>query len=336
MCRPHEDQFTGCLIGQCLGDSLGFLVEGFPTEECEKYVTGPMQSWFNGTMDDCPFGQYTDDSQLARDLLESIVTCGRFEPADYANRIAAIFAENRIVGRGVATHNAAMRLIDGMSWEESGTPAPAAGNGAAMRAAPIGLFFFDDSQRLVEAAHDQGRITHLDPRCAAGAAAIAGAVALALRSRTIDIAKFVNQLAEWVEPLSDEVAEPLRKLADWNALPVLEAADQISIAGLESGQTNDWERISPFVIPSVLWSLFSFLRSPDDYWTTICTAIRIGGDVDTTAAMAGAISGAHLGIEAIPRHLAERLNDRGTWTYAELANLAKSLYRLRFPGGQHL
>jgi ADP-ribosylglycohydrolase len=316
-----------------LGDALGFLVEGFPTEECEEYVTGPMQSWLNGKMDDCSIGQYTDDSQLARDLLESIVTCGRFEPADYANRIAAIFADNRVVGRGIATHNAAMRLIDGVSWEESGTPPPTAGNGSAMRAAPIGLFHFDDPHRLVQAAHDQGRITHRDSRCSAGAAAIAGAVALALQSETIEIAEFVDQLAEWVEPLSGEFAEPLRKLAAWHSLPVSEAADQISIAGLESGRTSNWEKISPFVIPSVLWSLFSFLRSPDDYWTTICTAICVGGDVDTTAAMAGAISGARLGIKAIPRHLAERLNDRSTWRYAELCDLAKRLYLLRFPGG---
>ncbi|WP_082218394.1 ADP-ribosylglycohydrolase family protein [Kamptonema formosum] len=50
-----------------------------------------------------PFGQYTDDSQLARELLESYLACGRFDPSDYARRIAAIFAENRIVGRGRAT-----------------------------------------------------------------------------------------------------------------------------------------------------------------------------------------------------------------------------------------
>jgi ADP-ribosylglycohydrolase len=44
----------------------------------------------------------------------------------------------------------------------------------------------------------------------------------------------------------------------------------------------------------VLWSLYSFLRSPEDYWETVCTAIAVGGDVDTTAAMAGAVSGAYL------------------------------------------
>jgi hypothetical protein len=35
---PREQQFTGSLIGQCLGDALGFVVEGYPPEACQRYV----------------------------------------------------------------------------------------------------------------------------------------------------------------------------------------------------------------------------------------------------------------------------------------------------------
>ena len=38
MSRPSEAQFIGCLIGQCLGDALGFVVEGYPAAECRGYV----------------------------------------------------------------------------------------------------------------------------------------------------------------------------------------------------------------------------------------------------------------------------------------------------------
>jgi ADP-ribosylglycohydrolase len=82
------------------------------------------------------------------------------------------------------------------------------------------------------------------------------------------------------------------------------------------------------VVGSVLWSLYAFLRHPEDYWETICTAIWPGGDVDTTAAMAGAISGAHLGLEAIPADLARRVTDQGTWGYAELVELANRCYEI--------
>ena len=35
---PPEDRFAGCLIGQCLGDALGFIVEGHPPRTCRAYV----------------------------------------------------------------------------------------------------------------------------------------------------------------------------------------------------------------------------------------------------------------------------------------------------------
>ncbi len=76
--------------------------------------------------------------------------------------------------------------------------------------------------------------------------------------------------------------------------------------------------------PSLLWSLYAFLRSPDDYWETICTAIGVGGDTDTMAAIAGAISGARLGVEALPTELLGRLNDRGEWGADALVELANS------------
>jgi len=90
-----------------------------------------------------PFGQYTDDTQLARELLRSLVERRRFDPADYAARIARLFTEGHVVGQGRATEAAADRLAAGVPWDEAGTPSPAAGNGSAMRAAPIGLMLFD-------------------------------------------------------------------------------------------------------------------------------------------------------------------------------------------------
>src|SRR4029077_10898933 len=116
-----------------------------------------------------PLGQYSDDTQLARELARSLVRQRRLDPADYAGRIATLFTQNRVVGGGRATVGAARRIADGVPWDMAGTPAPAAGNGSAMRAAPIGLFFCGDPDGLVRAAHDQGRITHQDRRCSAGA-----------------------------------------------------------------------------------------------------------------------------------------------------------------------
>lgn len=328
---PREEQFGGCLVGQCLGDALGFPVEGYPPRVCRRYADGVLRAGRAGDVarGPFPFGQYTDDSQLARELLESYVQCEAFDPADYARRIAAIFEENRIVGQGRATTEAAYRLARGIPWQQAGTPPPAAGNGSAMRAGPVGLLFWDDPEALSKAAHDQGRITHRDRRSSAGAVAIAGAVSLAIQNERIETERFCSQLAEWVRPMEESVASNLERLPEWVRLPPDEAARFISRAGLPPGYFDGWLGISPFVTTSVLWSLYSFLRTPGDYWETICTAIAVGGDVDTTAAMAGAVSGSHVALSSIPPEVARRLTDRGAWGYEELVALARRCYEIK-------
>jgi ADP-ribosylglycohydrolase len=334
MTQSRKENFRGCLIGQCLGDALGAPVEGQAHADCQRYVDKKLRTARLNAGDERLFsvGQYTDDSQLARELVQSYVACKGFDPQDYARRIKAIFAEGRIFRPGGATSAAAARLIQGVAWDKAGTAAPTAGNGSAMRAGPIGLFYFDEPENLVRAARDQGRITHLDERCSAGAVAIAGAVALAVQGGVINVAEFLSQLAAWTAPIEPSVEAGMRKLINWVSLPPEQAAGFICRFGLEDNSAQGWSGISPFVTGSVLWSLYSFLRTPDDYWETICTAIAVGGDVDTTAAMAGAVSGAYLGLDAVPRALAQRLTDHGSWTFAALVHLADEAYAINQRG----
>lgn len=335
---PCKEQFSGCLIGQCLGDATGYVVEGFSPEACRRYVEDILKTERAGEFGHWPFpfGQYSDDSQLARELVLSYVNCKKFDPRDYSERIKAVFAERKVVGYGEATWDAAVRLVNGTPWEESGTPAPSAGNGSAMRAAPIGLFFFDDTELLARGAHDQGRITHKDPRCSAGAVVVSGAVALVLQGQPINSDSFISTLADWSNRIEPAFASELEKLKVWISMPPEEAVEYISKAGIDAGYPveDDWRGITPFVISSVLWSLYSFLKTPGDYWETVCTAIRTGGDTDTTATMAGAISGAHLGLDAIPSELAHRLTDQGKWGFDELVELAHKCYELKMQTSQ--
>jgi len=330
---PRKDQFSGCLVGQCLGDASGYVVEGFSPEACKRYVEDILKTERAGEFGHWPFpfGQYSDDSQLARELLLSYVNRKKFDPQDYAERIKTIFTERRIVGYGEATWDAAVRLAGGTPWEEAGTPSPSAGNGSAMRAAPIGLIFFDNTELLIKGAHDQGRITHKDPRCSAGAAVISGAVALVLQGRPIDPDSFISTLVDWSGRIEPALASELQRLRQWTSMQPEKAVTLISKAGIDADYPfeDEWEGITPFVISSVLWSLYSFLRTPDDYWETICTAIIAGGDVDTTAAMAGAVSGAYLGLDAIPSHLSDRLTDQGKWGFNELVGLADQCYEIK-------
>ena len=273
-------------------------------------------------------GQYSDDTQLARELFCSFRHCRGFDPADYASRIAEMFSSNQMVGSGRTTRAAVECLLNGVPWTEAGKALPRPSNGSAMRAAPIGLFYFNDPDGLCQAAHEQGFSTHADPRCSAGAVAIAGATALAVTMDALEPEPFLEELVPLVARFDEGFAERIDALQHWLQLGPPDAAN--IIAHCDHAEPKPWETegISPMVMPSVLWSLYAFLRSPRDYWQTLSTAIAVGGDVDTTAAMAGAISGAHNGSVAIPKKWARQLNDRGSWGYDDLATLACDCHRI--------
>ena len=325
-----RDKFRGCIIGQAVGDALGMPVERQSPQVCQDYVKTLHSSMGAVRHALYAFGQYTDDSQLMRELVLSFVACEDFDPTDYACRIAKLYATVQIVGSSSASTKVAARLSSGVPWQEAGTPAPYARNGGAMRAAPIGLFFSNDPERLIQAACDQAQITHQDKRVSAGAVAIAGAVSLAVQCEEIRPSEFLKQLSAWVEQVEPSsrdgagnlFAADLLQLVDWVDLPINEALEQVMPMGSPPDSLKDWEGISPWVVPSVLWSLYSFLHSQNDYWQTACTAISGGGDADTTAAMAGAISGAFLGLDPIPTNVAHRLTDQGKWGYEPLLALS--------------
>jgi ADP-ribosylglycohydrolase len=186
---------------------------------------------------------------------------------------------------------------------------------------------------MLRAAREQSRVTHHDPRCAAGSIAIAGAAALASEAAPVRADELIERVAGWVDREDRSVADAVREVEAWLDLAPAEAARRLHTSGLDTGYSGTWLGISSFVTPSVAWSLYAVLRSPDDYWATICTAIAVGGDTDTLGAMAGAISGARLGPDALPENLVAGLHDRGAWRATDLVELSRDCARLAPVGG---
>ena len=326
---PTIEQFQGCLIGCAVGDAVGAPVEAQGPLAIEAYIEGNVRpKLFVGVMrnhGDHEFGQYTDDTQLTRELALSLAECGKLDPQDFGRRVAHMFSNKLMVGYGNATLQAAKNLMAKSAWDKSGTPAPAAGNGSAMRAAPIGLAFHGTSlSALAAAAKMQGFVTHQSDVASAGAAAIAAAVALAMQVEDVEPDKFLTTVASVAGKLDERTATLIRILGK-NAKS---KDDGNILEWCRSFQMDNdrWPGISPFVTSSVLWSLYAFVKNPDDYWECIITSIAPGGDVDTTAAMAGAISGARVGLKGIPADIAQQVNDKGEQGHDYLVDLGSQLF----------
>jgi poly(ADP-ribose) glycohydrolase ARH3 len=94
------------------------------------------------------------------------------------------------------------------------------------------------------------------------------------------------------------------------------------------------EKVSPHEASDVLgrtvavhesmpFAVYSFLKYPKSFEECLFCAILHGGDRDTLGAMACAISGAYLGLEAIPSGWREKLENR-----AHIEDLASELFRM--------
>lgn len=297
-----RDRFRATLLGCAVGDALGFPFEGAPPELvaripelAEDFRPRPRGKYARG--------QYTDDTQMTLALAASIAEEGRVHGPAVAVRFAALWKDGIILEAGETTSEAIGRILRGSPWMAAGAEVGLAGNGAAMRASPIGLWNCDDLSKIVRDAEVQGVITHKDPRSLAGAAAFAAAVALALDEAEPNPKRFCRVVADQAYPFEPEFASMLAELHRLLGWELRSAVSAIARMGLLPDEAPDWPGISPFVIPTVGMALFAFLREPNDFRAAMQIALRAGGDVDTTGAMVGALSGAHLGVMGIPARL---------------------------------
>jgi poly(ADP-ribose) glycohydrolase ARH3 len=87
--------------------------------------------------------------------------------------------------------------------------------------------------------------------------------------------------------------------------------------------------IGQSIIPTILIALYAFLRTPTNWVESVRWVIALGGDVDTTGAITGAISSAFNGIDAIPSGMARQVNDPGDYNATYLIDLAERLWELQ-------
>ena len=300
MSASLQDRFAGCLLGLAVGDALGAHFEGRSPEGIAQQYQTPQ-----ALIKSPPYGElwYTDDTQMAIGVAETLVACGRIEQDELCRRFAENYVAERGYGRGARVILEAMRDgQDHQSLAQNYFPGGSYGNGAAMRSAPIGLAYRLDLPGLWEQAKLSSLPTHVHPLGIEGAQLIALAVALACTSVTFDRTAFFEQLEAAATHI--EYAGPLRRAA------AISNRRDLALFGNGIAAAD-----------SVVTAIAAFALTPNDYGATIANSILLGGDTDTIAAMAGAISGAHLGKAAIPTHLLAALEDgeKGRTYLSELA-----------------
>ena len=128
----NRDRITGSILGLALGDAFGAPHEGGILERLLWSLLGRR----GGRR------RWTDDTRMSLDIMESLIACNRIDQDDLSRRFAQSYQWSRGYGPGAA--RLLKRIRKGESWQEvvySVYPDGSFGNGAAMRAPVVGLFF---------------------------------------------------------------------------------------------------------------------------------------------------------------------------------------------------
>jgi len=279
MTSARRDQCLGAILGLALGDALGAPHEGGSSGRvtADAIRRAPPREL-----------RYTDDTEMAAGLAESLVACGGFDPDHLARTWADRAGPSRGYGPGALT---VLKLIRrGTPWHEANRqvfPDGSFGNGGAMRAAPIGLRYHHDPATLTQVARKASEITHAHELGMQGGLVIARATAAAMHARSgRDLIEAIPQ-GDLAQAYTDRLALTRHWLDTGQAPKLAEVATRLghSILATESAVT----------------AIYLAARHLDDaFETLIAEVINLGGDVDTIGAMAGGIHGAAHGHERLP------------------------------------
>ena len=283
MSRPSRDRVhraIGALVGLGVGDALGapfeFQPAGTYRRRFPQRVLGNVGEMVGGGPWDP--GEFTDDTQMAIMVAESLLELGEVDEADLGDRFRAWVASGP-KDVGISTRAVLTSADDPLTAAQAyfrAHPSGAAGNGSLMRTLPAAVLFADQGTgSTVAAARRISAVTHGDPAAGEGCAVYHELVRVALEGG--DPVDAVPATLDLLDPAQrtryEEVLAP-----DWNP-------------ARGPGNGSVWGALG-----TAVWAL----RNSDSFEQAVVAAIDSGDDADTVGAITGGLAGSRWGAGAIP------------------------------------
>lgn len=227
---------------------------------------------------------WTDDTAMAVSIIEVLGRHGEIDQDDLAETFARRYAWDDRRGYGGMAHRILRTIGEGYSWRDV---APVVfdgmgsmGNGGAMRVAPLGAYFADDTSTLVEQARRSAEVTHAHAEGQAGAVAAALAAGFIASNPTLAGEEFHGAFFDYV----------LAHTPDGMTRALIEKASDLpstfSVDAASSVLGNGSRVTAPDTVPFCLWNVARTLGNFEEaMWTTVSA----GGDMDTNCAIVGGI-----------------------------------------------
>ena len=246
--------------------------------------------------------RWTDDTAMALEIVANLREFSEINPDALARGFARRFAADPLCGYGAGMHELLPKLETGDWRDEAGAlfgGTGSFGNGAAMRAAPIGAYFADAPELAAQNAALSAIVTHSHPEGVAGAVAVAMAACFAAQQAETPRSRrqFIGDILPFLE--DSEVKDSVR-----HARGALDEAFSVVVPFLGNGSSIS----APDTVPFCLWCAAHQL---DDFAEAMWLTVAGLGDRDTTCAIVGGIVGARVGVDGIPLEWREKRESLG-------------------------
>jgi ADP-ribosylglycohydrolase len=297
------DRAAGALVGLAVGDALGAPYEFGPGTPDPQMIGGGGFRWEPG--------EWTDDTQMAICIAEVTAT-GSTDPLAIGERFLAWYRGHpKDVGvqtRSILSSAAsAGDLVAAAADRFSRHPDSSAGNGSLMRTAAVALAHLGDDAAIAESAATISSLTHGDPVAAEACVLWCIAIDRAVRGGTTGI-------HDGLEMLSPDARD---RWGGW-------------LREAEQGDPKTFSN-NGYVVTALQAAHWACSRpGPREEGAAACVfaqdairrVISLGGDTDTTAAIAGSLLGARFGASAFPQEWTSILHGWPGYDVRDLVRLA--------------
>ena len=336
---PRLSRAYGAFAGLALGDALGMPTQAMSPEQI-RAVYGRVTGLVDGDASQ-PYapgmsaGSVTDDTEQALLIASLLVRGGgsssgrvALDAGDFSH--ALLSWEDSMIERGSLdllgpSTKAALERVrageDPLTVGGLGTT-----NGAAMRVTPIGIAVSTaDPEVFADAVWSSCQVTHATRQGFQSAALVAAAVSLALdwpEASASDMTTLLWKAVSYVDSLPERGA--------WTPDPDVVAATRRAMQLVANPASSPLEclveQIGTSVASAHAIPMAFALLARDPSPRALLDAANLGGDTDTIGAIAGAILGSVLGVEAFDPAMLTQVE---LTSHLDLPSIALELLALR-------
>lgn len=251
----------------------------------EMGYRGPMKTVLLVAANSLRTGQWrwTDDTAMALGIVEVLTRHGSIDQDELAEVFARNYTHEPGRGYGPGQHKLMQQISNGRYWREAANAlfdGGSFGNGCAMRIGPLGAYFADDVECLIEQAKLATEVTHAHPDGIAGGIAVAVATAVAL------------QMEGTEHERTDLIKHVIAHTPDSDVRTNIEYALTIdldySLETAVSALGNGSRITAQDTVPLCIWLA---ARHLGDFAEAMWQTAAAGGDRDTNCAIVGGILG---------------------------------------------